>query len=432
MTFFHNTKYRFALHANSPENIAGGVIAASAMMRPQLERRQLERHRYLNRRFFDPQLYLYELETSTSQSVIGNLLTYPWFGAEGVPEFVSGPRSTQRMYKKDVRTKFTGAWSRTLPQEAADRSRRVASAIRFQESLAVEGVILPSPLISSIHDVEPALGWLDAGLDAAAELATKRPLFATLGVSDTLLRGPAGVRDDFVSALTGEFAARNALSGVYLVLESRDSDSYSIESQDVARSLLTIIDHLTRGAGLRVLTNYLGVFGAICEGAGSEISATGFYLSQRRLKLSDFHEKVARARPRYFSRALLGDVGVKDDLDVVSKTGLWRRIRTESPAAELLHQALDQGKGAATVASWSYEGSAAAAGAHFNYVMQTLSAEISPLPDNAKRDSLMKSLERVTEIARRVRELKGISRTELRHQDAWLCAVRDWREEAGV
>jgi len=74
--------------------LQGGIIVAAAMPGDQLVRRVragFRQYPYLQHRLFDAQLYLCGLDKNTSERVVVNLATQPWFTAHKVRSAESNP-----------------------------------------------------------------------------------------------------------------------------------------------------------------------------------------------------------------------------------------------------------------------------------------------------------------------------------------------------
>ncbi|MBS1983432.1 MAG: hypothetical protein JST16_04600 [Bdellovibrionales bacterium] len=434
--FYHNTKYKFELWQGSPSNLAGGIIAASAMFIGQLRRRKFRKWPYLQHRLFDPQLYLAALDERQASTTVPTLATFPWFGGAPVDDYDSKQHKSQKGYKEATFPKLLANWRRTTVSDDKELRAAARSAVEFQLELDCRGIILPAPIVDRLSDgYESATVWIDAGLDACRSLGVTLPVYATVAVADTILQGIPAAANPVIASITSHIAARKGLAGAYLVLESRDGDCYSIESQDTARALLRIVDDLVRGARRRVVVNYSGTFGAVCMAAGAEIWSTGYYLSQRRLKLSDMYKKDGGAQfPRYFSLQLLGDIGVEQDLQTVAKAGLLDEVRTPSSPAKPLLEALASGLGPDQVPAWAYRlSNVAAAGAHYNNCMHYLGKHLEG-QDSAGRVNWMEHwLAKAAAVAKRLSQ-SGISHsrsTDIDHQETWLTVFREWRAEAG-
>jgi hypothetical protein len=433
--FYHNTKYNFPLWRGSPEECAGGIIAASAMPLEQLKRRQFAEQPYLQHRLFDPQLYLALLDAGSAPGAVHNLASYPWFGGQANEQFDKKQHKTLKAYKNLVGPGRLAHWPRSVPSDPTEVAFAARSAVELQIELGCESIILPSPLVDpGVATFGQGTAWIDAGLAACAELDVRLPIYATLALCDSVVEMRPALENTFIGALTEQIAAREGLSGAYVVVETRSGDAYSFGSGDVVQSLIVIVDDLVRGAGRKVMVNYAGSFGAVLAAVGADIWSSGYYLSQRRLKTTDFTKKQGGSqRPRYFSLPLAGDIGVEKDLDTAVKAKLLHRIITPSPTADPLHAALRAGKNVAAVPGWEYQGTVAPAGAHYNACMVRLGAELEGLAPSERCDFIEQWLTNAVAIADDLREAKipETRATELNHQSTWLNAFQAWRKRSG-
>ena len=433
--FYHNTKYSFKLRDGSPDNLAGGIIAASAMVRDQLQRRELTEHTYLGHRLFDPQLYLAGLDAARAQAAVVTLASYPWFGATGIDAYDSAQHKTLVNYKKAVGPKLIKSWTRTPVTDLKAIRLAVRGAVSLQMEIGCEGIILPAPLIDNFgRGLVDAATWIDAGIAACRDLRITRPIYATVALCDTILQNIPSRNNPILANVAGELKARREIAGAYVVIETRDGDAYSFEGEDTPRALLVLVDDLVRGAGRQVILNYAGTFGALCRAAGASVWSSGFNLSQRRLKSADLYRKAGGAQfPRYFSLALAGDIGIEEDLQKVAAARMLGKVLHDTEPARPLHEALRKGLGPDRVPAWAYEKSrTTAASAHYNTVMRDLGAALESHDDAGRITFVDSWLDNAAVLADRLRTA-GITSsrvTELDHQEIWLRLFREWRKHA--
>lgn len=431
--FYYNLGYHFKLREGSPTDVPGSIISAVGMAKPQLERRKIKKLPYLQHRLFDPQLYLAGLDAHEAGEAVAVLATYPWFGVPNVKPYDSGQQSI-RDWELESAAERVKNWPRAVPS-GKDIDAAVREAIVFQRALGCEAIILPSPLTDAprrgyLDEVQ----WLDTGIDVARHLGVTQPLFATIAIKDSILRGTDAGKDGFLGTITGQIATRREeLTGAYLVIEQSSEDTYCCGSADVLKAVLAITDDLYRGAGQRVVVNYMGAFGAVAAVAGAEIWASGYYRSLRRLRLADMNDGEGRQYPRYYSLRLLGDIGVEDDLARVWKTDASKLLRTNTEAAKPLHAALDRGDSSASVATWSYGVSnITAASAHYNEAMHALGRHLHAMTPKERVDFMNGFLDRAAALASRLRQIDPrLGRaTDISHQSAWVNAFDDWKRKA--
>jgi|SRR5579863_2590351 len=433
--FYHNTKYNFAMWEGSPEGIAGGIIAASAMPHGQLIRRDLRKQKYLQHRLFDPQVYLAGLDPNVSAPAIVKLASCPWFSTGVVPEYDSDKHGSLKIWKDAHSQDLLDGWEGKPPSDPQEIRNAARAAVLHQVEFGCEGILLPAPLTNVFaQNYEPETLWLDLGLEACKELKVALPIYATVALSDNVLRGLDPIQNPLLHTITNQIAARQKLSGAYIVIEQASEESYVCTSRDTVLSLLLLVDDLVRGAARRVIINYMGTFGAVATAAGSSVWSTGFYVSQRRFKLSDYDEKQGRAFPRFFSIRLLGDVGLQHDLEQLYAAGLSSHFVDDTSASNNLRAALAAGKGTVVVPQWQYRMSnVAAAGAHYNEACFKISGMLSSLDPKKRIDVIHRWLRKSVELSDLI-QAAGVQRsyyTDLAHQRVWLEAFERWASHAG-
>ncbi|MBA3670464.1 MAG: hypothetical protein H0W68_00385 [Gemmatimonadaceae bacterium] len=434
--YYHNTKYKFKLQDESPDDLAGAIIASSAMMRDQLQRRELAEHTYLRHRYFDPQLYLAALDPTRATTAVPILASYPWFGEPDIPPFETGKHKSLAAYKKSVSPALLDGWRRAPLSEQGDIEQAARAAVALQLDIECEGIILPAPLVDSVNrGFHDAAQWIDAGLKACAALRVTKPVFATVAICDTMLQNVPAANNPVLLAVTDHIAARAGLAGAYVVIETRDGDAYSFQGQDTPRGLLTLVDDLVRGAGRQVIVNYAGCFGVLCRAVGASVWSSGYNLSQRRLKSADFYRTKGGSQfPRYFSTSLAGDVGLEEDLDAIIEAGLFKQISTPTLAAKPLHDAIRRGTSPGRVPSWEYAKSrTTAAGAHYNECMRDLGATLESHDAQGRIDLVEHWLSKASALAKQLKNagIEPSRATELEHQSIWLKLFREWRTLSG-
>lgn len=430
--YYYNTQYRFSLPEDGPQDVAGGIIAASAMPYHQLKRRKLRKVKFLRHRLFDPQLYLAGLHRG--KKVI-SLSTYPWFACpEDVPEFSTSEHKTLAAWKKEYEDAITKAWSANN-SVAPDIGKAAEEAIQFQLDIGCQRIILPSPLTTANNDTyHDEATWLEAGLETCKRRRISMPVYATVAISDPLLRGADPESNGIIHTIADQVTSRS-ISGIYLVVEQASEGGYTCTHPRTLGAILTLIDDVVRGAGKRVIINFAGAFGAIAMAAGAEIWSAGYYRSQRRLRLADLEETEGRAKPRYFSPYLLGDVGVETDLLAITKRGLAPRVFYNTASSVPLHAALAVGKPTSSVSQWEYRnGNIQAARAHYIQCIKDMDDLLMSVTQRRRVALVQSWLERAAHIADDLKRA-GISHsavTELDHQQTWLEVFQSWRAQAGL
>lgn len=434
--FYYNARWVFALPKGADAMIPGGIIAASSLPMHTLLRRGFARYPYLQHRFFDPQLYLAGLHADRSEKEVINLSSYGWFPTPGVPEYDSSIHGTQADWKMINSQALCSAWAGRAASHPEEIGNATRAAIELQVRMGFDAVILPSPLTRAVNDYEEETRWLDIGLAVCRELRVSLPIFATVAISDIVIRGNDPQQNPFLQLITDQVSARE-INGVYIVVEQAATDGYCCHDEDTLLGVLTLVDDLVRGAGLRVVTNYIGSFGPVAHAAGAEVWSTGYYLGQRRLRLSAMEvedEEERRAYPRYFSAALAGDIGLQRDMDRIIRAGLGPRLFANTNPARPLHQALSAGASVADVPAWQHRiSNIQAAAAHYVEVMRMFSGILNTRSPSERVGAVHFWLRRAADLAETVRDagVRSSRNTELTHQRAWLRSYERWMNVSG-
>jgi hypothetical protein len=432
--FYYNAKYKFALPGHSPSGIAGAIIAASAMPAGQLVRRDFRKYPYLQHRLFDPQLYLSSLDPHVAAGTVVNLASWPWFCPNVVPEYDSDTHASVKHWKDLHAGTLLQSWGSCVPSDPQGIRRAAHAAVRAQLALGCETIVLPGPLTTiATQQFAAETEWIDAGLEVCRALKVATPILATVAISDTVLRGVSPPQNPLLHTITNQLSARADLAGAYIVLDQASETGYVCTSRDALLSLLLLIDDLIRGAGKTVVVNYVGTFGAVASAAGASVWSSGYYLGQRRLKLADFEDKIARAMPRYHSLKLAGDVGLQNDIErVYAEFG--DRILTDTTDGMTLRQALGAGTYPQTAPEWEYaQSNITAAAGHYTEVAFRL-GQLATLNPERRIETVQRWLDGALVWSGNLQRI-GISQssqTELTHQAVWLNAFQAWRSHAGV
>jgi len=429
-----NVRYKFAAPDNAGP-VAGGIIAASAMPMDQLMRRDFRKHTYLQHRLLDPQLYLSGIDSNVARGPVVNLVTFPWFAKHAVPAYDSDKHGTLAKWKSKHSDELVAAWKRAPPVRA-DMEAAARAAVQCQLDLGCNAVILPTPLTTvATQHFQTETEWIDVGLAVCKELRVTLPVFATVALSDTVLRGVPPHEHPLLHTITNQIASREQLAGAYLVLEQTGDDQYVCTVRDSLMALMVVTDDLVRGASRQVIANYLGTFGAVLAGAGASIWSSGYYLSQRRMKLADFDEKMGLAKPRYFSMPLAGDVGVDKDLPWLLAKGLADRVFTKTTAGEVVQAALAAGTYPHSVPQWEFRpNNIQAAASHYTEAVSRFGAALRSWEPRKRVEVVHRWLAGAVRLVDAFKDA-GLAKsysTELIHQRVWLDVFEEWRQRAGM
>ena len=430
--FYYNAKYTFSLPGQTPAAIAGAIIAASAMPAGQLLRRNFRREIYLQHRLLDPQLYLAGLDPAVARKTVINLASWGWFAVDGVPAYDSDTHGSIKNWKDTHANDLVAGWRAGAVTDPEDIRRATLAAVREQLNLGCEMIILPVPLTTlAAQNFESETGWIDAGLDVCAELKVAVPVLATVALSDNLLRGTDPTQHPLLHTITNQISARPKLHGAYIVIEQANEGGYACSNRETLLSVLLLIDDLVRGAAKQAVLNYMGTFGAVTLAAGVSIWSTGYYLSQRRLRLADFEDRIARAMPRYASMRLAGDIGLEYDLQR-AYAAVGNRVLTDTADGTTLKNALVTGTYPESVPEWQFaQSNITAAAGHYNELALKLS-RLATLSPRQRIDTIQRWLDGAVALAGNLQAIgiENSNYTELQHQAVWLNAYNAWRNYA--
>ena len=432
--YYYCTKLNaFKLPELAETTPAGGIIAASAVPFPMLIRRKLMPYPQLRHRLFDPQLYLATLDPRTASGTVYKLATYSWFGAQPVA-YDSTQHGTLNDYKNQFQADLHGRWPGRVPTDDQAILDCVREALLVQISLGCEGLIIPSPLTNARTNYQLETKYMDAAIQLLPDLPATPPMFATIAISDGILRNTDPATNTLIQTITDNVAARTELAGAYVVLEQTAETGYVCINEETLFALLIICDDIARGAGKQVIVNYLGPFGAVTLAAGATIWSSGYYRSQRRMKLADQEEDVGRSYPRFYSSPLAGDLGVAEDLELLNRAGLLHTVFSRSQASSPLLHAIENGTYPQTAPQWEYRpGNIWAAAAHYNDICCKIDAYFDSRNTEQKINDAERWLTQAVAHARQAGQA-GIAgnHSDLRHQAIWLTAFARWRRHAGV
>src|SRR3989442_2542663 len=122
---------------------------------------------------------------------------------------------------------FVEAGNGQVPTSPADIERAVRGAVRLQARLGCSGIILPGPLTTiADQSFETETLWIDCGAEICAEERVSLPVFATIALSEAVLHGVSPAQHPLIHTISSQISARREISGVYIVIEQADANSY--------------------------------------------------------------------------------------------------------------------------------------------------------------------------------------------------------------
>lgn len=344
--FFLNLGSRWTL--STVDGLTGAIYLAEGNDRVRLSRPV---PREFDRLLFDPQLYLMGLDAAQCARSCGRLATHPWFGIEGVPQFEGG---SVREWQQAVREMVATSWPGPVPSTAGERSTRARSAIEFQMSLGCTDILLPSPLISRRENGAATLGdWLDAGIEASADLEIPQPLIATIAISDSVLDPVVFETGGIIDAIADQVTAREGIDGAYIVV-AQQAGEHPFDTSALVQRAYAQLTHLLSAHYATVITNFSDVFGVVCVAAGASGFGSGGSYGTRRLSLNGFRDDgFGIALPHFYSHRAAAEFLSERQLSRIAAARLLRRVRDTTEYSRSLLEELARGGTAADVPQWA-------------------------------------------------------------------------------
>jgi hypothetical protein len=412
-------KFQLALPGDF-EDVSGAVFAVCGLPLHTLIRKKFEDYPHTERRFLDPQLYLSCLDARVARKTCANLASYPWFMASGVPDYDSGEQK-QSQWKDDVKQRVHKLWKAKVPSSGKERRLACKAAIGVQSVLECASIILPSPLTSdAADDYGTELAWLDTGLEVAKSEGVKVPVFTTIAISDTCLRGVPAMKNELIDAIVDNVSSRNQ-DGAYVVLEQSNENGYYCTHGNTITAILKLVADLKKSGVRHVMVNYLGTGGLMALAVGADSWISGWYRGERRLRLADFADQAGRANPTYYSHALGSEFHLREDLDRVVAADLLGRVEDITDASKGLVKALKGGKEVDDVPEWRYSPSnIRAAAEHFMSVCARETNRLDGLSPGKAIQEVGEWLDGADKLVNALYAVGSFNpRTELNHQANW-------------
>lgn len=410
--------------------VSGGIIYPIGVAYHSLIRKDINKqYPYLARRLLDPQLYLVKLDPYSCRKKCTYLATYPWFPRKPFTSFNSGEHN-QREWQGKLEEKVHELWIGQLPKTVKEIEQTILSCLQVQADLGCENYILPSPLtVDQTTDYSIELQWLDAGLKVSKQINNNKGVLATIAISDSALRLIEPWENELIDLIIDQVSSREP-DGAYIVLEQSNEQGYYCTHHNTVGCLLRLV-HGLKTAGLkRIVVAYTGTAGFLSLLAGADTWSSGWYKSERKLKLTDIEDGDGRAYPAYYSHSFASEFNVENDLDHAYKKGLLPAIQELTSASDLLLAALKSGKKVSKVAEWEYRpANVTAAKEHFVSAAINRTAEIANLSKGELFTYGLNWLENAKSLAEIISKLDNRHpRTEVNHQSSWHKAFKTFVE----
>lgn len=401
--------------------VDGALIYASGIPLHELERRDFDKYDHTKRRMLDPQLYLAGLDVAKAGKTCTKLASYGWF--DGSAHAFDSSKEKQSEWRASAAARVQQSWTGALPTTAATIEDRVRLCVDAQHRLGCESIILPTPLISTPGvDFAEQLAWLDPGLELAARIAPGVPRLATVAISDTCVRGVDPWTSSALDTLLDQVSARGA-EGAYVVIEQASHDQIYETNANTVGTLVRLVRDFRASGVNRVVVPLAGVAGMLGVALGAEVWSTGWYRSERRVRLPDFEESDEQKMsiPTYYSHLLAGDIHLKTDLDNINAKKLLPLVADATPSSAGLLRALRAGQVVASVAEWTpTRSNVTAAREHFVAALVRETAAMRALPVDQRVDAAKRWLDNASNVAVKVSAVGEFhERTALGHQRAW-------------
>src|SRR5581483_9707591 len=124
---FANTRWVMKPDA---DGFDGALIFASGIPLHALTRRDFDGYSHLERRLFDPQLYLAGLDVAKAPDTCAKLSSYGWFDCEGAA-FASEEQS-QSEWMTGARERVRRTWTGQVPKDRESIEDRIRACVEVQ------------------------------------------------------------------------------------------------------------------------------------------------------------------------------------------------------------------------------------------------------------------------------------------------------------
>ncbi len=325
MSYFFNLRYQWSIDPSI--NLGGVTFCASGLDMESFFRRETIENQ-TQEKIFDPQLYLIDLDPKNSPVACSRLSSFPWFPASCIEQAELGYRE----WMKQVKESIEDNWSPELPTDFEEIKERAFKCLEFQIQIGCSILVAPSTLIKNPStSLDYEMQWIDASLDAYAEIGSDLPIYATLAISDLCLKEKKPFDNPFLELCFDQLSSRPELDGIYFVLERSTPGQKRLINLNTVESILTLAYIFTEKIGFDFFTNYCEEFGFITLGAGGTHFGSDDTVKGRRLHLQDFVERGGGTNyPYIFSLNNFSDFRPITDLQKISDIGFFNSLNIES------------------------------------------------------------------------------------------------------
>lgn len=331
-----NVRYQWNIFGDSPPD--GVVFHASANCSEDFTRRQVAGE-IPSFRLLDPDSYLLNLDSTACGKSCSYLATQPWLPVQ-IPDYDSGTHSRSQWRNDAVIPALADNWPPSLDVDGDGRKKIISDCLNWQRDFGVSRLIVPTPLIDDPESLDQFLGWLDDGLEVAADY--DETTLVTVFLAESVVRQQ-------IEPLADQLTAREELAGIYLGIESSYSSVIPISARESLRALLDLSFLVGHECGCEVVVNYCDAFGLACMAVGAGRFVAGYDRKTRRLCFSDYEDDESGfgAFPRFFSLSTGCMYRAVKDLIKLRDERLLRRLAgdqtaTSRPLLDALRSGVDE------------------------------------------------------------------------------------------
>lgn len=447
MSIYANLSNNMALPSSTgvPVDFDGSIFLAfgnpSFRNLRRKRNKSFREHDHLERRLFDPQLYLADLDFDECSNVCTKLASYSWFDVD-VPKFDSKVMK-QSEWKPSVVEEVAKQWRGIPTTDKKKIEKYVEDCIFYQREIGCQTLIAPAPTTFSTSNYAQELLWLNTARRIKRERGFSEPLFATVALATPLFSHDSAAVERCLSSIANAISARQ-FDGVYLIFcQSGDyGDTKHPTNENALYHILRFINLLKESdPAPSIIANGIGFFGLACRAVGADAVGVGWYRKQYRIHLADFEDtkmvlnkkgdlvSVHKAFPKYWTSKVMGDIGLPRDLDKLVSKGFLAQIKDETLACEDLLLKAGQGKSVKGVSAWIYKASVVSATReHFLRSCVKAERQLSSLNREDRLSFMSEWLSNAVALGEEITEvLRSGSTSNTNHVATWQRAFERFR-----